>query len=311
MNTNKKINNVISNTVDNGIIVLDKNLNILAWNKWLEIFTNKLEKDVVNQNICNLFDYINKKKLIRRIKTVLVTNNPVFYNTDQNGFLIDITYQSITHSKFKSMQQYITIVPYDLEEGQVCLFIYDKTSLCETNAKLNDLNMELKDLTHRDHLTGLYNRRFFADEAIRAISISLRKKSPFSIIMMDIDNFKNINDTYGHHYGDKVICEVSDRLKKLIRKSDVAVRFGGEEFVLLLYETTQEDALKVAENIRREIDNLSMNCGEHIINFTISFGVTQFDAIKDETNIENTIARADHALYKAKQTGRNRVVLAK
>ena len=304
-------NDIIFNAVDNGIIILDKNLEIIGWNNWLEIFTNKLEKDVLNKNLCELYDYINEKKLKRRIKTVLVTNHSTFYTMDQNNFLIDIPYNNITNSKFKSMQQNITIVPYDIEKEQVCIFIYDNTSLSETHAKLNDLNDELKELSNRDYLTGLYNRRFFAEEAARAIALTLRNNSKFSIITMDIDKFKNINDSYGHAVGDRVINTVAKKLKELVRKSDIPARFGGEEFVLLLYDISAQNAMKVAENMRKTIEDLEIKVEENSIKFTVSFGVAQFDTFKDNNNIEHTITRADKALYQAKDNGRNNVVLAK
>lgn len=311
MNTNTFDNDIIFNTVDNGIIILDKDLSIIGWNHWLEIFTGKSSQEVVNKNFCELYTYINKQKLQRRIKTVLITNHSTFYTMDQNNFLIDIPYKNATNSKFTSMQQNVTIVPYDVEKEQICIFIYDNTSLSETNAKLNDLNHELQELSHRDYLTGLYNRRFFAEESARAILLSLRNNSQFSIISMDIDKFKKINDKYGHVAGDDVIIAVADKLQELIRKSDIAARFGGEEFILLLNEISSENAVKVAENMRQIIEDLEVIYKEHKIKFTLSFGVAQFDTFKDNNEIQNTIARADKALYEAKNSGRNKVILAK
>mgnify|MGYP000326529644 CR=1 FL=1 len=311
MTIDNQANNIIFNAVDNGIIILDKDLSIIGWNHWLELFTGKSEKEVLDKNLCQLYSYINKTKLQRRIKTVLVTNHSTFYTMDQNNFLIDIPYNNITNSQFKSMQQNVTIVPFNLEKEQVCIFIYDNTSLSETNVKLNDLNNELKELSHKDYLTGLYNRRFFAEEAARAIALTLRNNSQFSIITMDIDKFKNINDTYGHAAGDMVIINVAEKLKELIRKSDIPARFGGEEFVLLLYDISSTNAMKVAENMRKLVENLEIHYENEIIKFTISFGVAQFDTFKDDNNIEHTIVRADKALYEAKKSGRNKVVLAK
>jgi len=311
MNTNNQLNNIIFNAVDNGIIILEKDLSIIGWNNWLELFTGKSEKEVLTQNLCELYPYINKQKLLRRIKTVLVTNHSTFYTMDQNNFLIDIPYNNITNSQFTSMQQNVTIVPLDIEKEQVCIFIYDNTSLSETNAKLNDLNKELQELSHKDYLTGLYNRRFFAEESTRAIAMSLRNNSEFSIVMMDIDNFKSINDTYGHSAGDTIIVAVANKLQELIRKSDIAARFGGEEFVLLLHEISSQNAMKVAENVRSMVQELEIETESYKIKFTISFGVAQFDTFKDDNNIEHTIARADKALYEAKNSGKNKVILAK
>lgn len=114
---------IIFNTVNNGIIILDKELNILAWNKWLEIFTKIKEQDILNKNLCTVFPYINEKKLQRKAKTVLVTKNPSFLSLNTNRFLIDIPVSNITNTIFDSMQQDITILPYDIEKQYIYVSI--------------------------------------------------------------------------------------------------------------------------------------------------------------------------------------------
>lgn len=300
-------NNIIFNTINNGIIILDENLNILAWNKWLEITTNLKSEDMINQNICKKFNYINEKKLRRKIKSVLVTNNSAFYTIDPHQYLIDIKVNTIIDKIFESMQQSITIVPYDIEKKYVCLYIYDDTKLCETNYKLEKLNDELKDLSNRDPLTHLYNRRYFSEISNKFLSLSLRNENDLSIIILDIDKFKNINDTYGHNVGDKVIISLSNSLEKNIRESDVVARFGGEEFVILLNNTNLENSISIAEKIRKKIENIEILDGDNILKFTASFGVAEYDNKLDYEKIEHTITRADNALYIAKENGRNQV----
>jgi len=304
-------NNIIFNTVNNGIIILDEDLNVLAWNKWLEIYTKIKEKDIVSKNICKYFPYINEKKLKRKAKTVLVTNNPSFLSLNTNRYLINIPVSNITNTVFESMQQDITILPYDIEKKYICIYIYDNTLMCEINQKLENANEELVDMSHRDPLTQIFNRRYFSEQSKKIKSFSQRNNNiPFSIITLDIDKFKKINDTYGHLVGDEVIIKVAHIIEAEVRTSDIVARFGGEEFVMLLQDCNLDDAYKVAEKVREDIEKTSISV--HIdteVKFTVSIGVAQFSEV-DNNNIELTLSRADEALYKAKNIGRNKTVVS-
>jgi diguanylate cyclase len=158
-----------------------------------------------------------------------------------------------------------------------------------------------------DAMTGLANRKGF-DEAIdRLRGAQERALSDACLLICDIDKFKSINDTYGHLFGDKVIKAVAEVLVKQTKGKDLAARFGGEEFIVLLPETCFEGAVAVAESIRSAIESgrvVNPRTGEEIRRVTISIGVTQF--LRDE-DVKETISRADEALYAAKENGRNRV----
>jgi diguanylate cyclase (GGDEF)-like protein len=122
--------------------------------------------------------------------------------------------------------------------------------------------------------------------------------------MFDIDNFKSINDTYGHDIGDKVIISLSNEVLQKIRQSDIAARWGGEEFLILLPNTNQQGAIVLAEKIRLAIEKLHLE----EVDFTVSVGVASFDITEDE-NIDDAIKKADLALYEAKNSGKNKVCL--
>lgn len=304
-------NNIIFDTVNNGIIILDEDLNILAWNKWLEIYTKIKETDIIGKNLCQYFPYINEKKLKRKAKTVLVTKNPSFLSLSTNRYLIDIPVSNVTNTIYNSMQQDITILPYDLEKNLICIYIYDNTLMCEINHQLEEANKELIDMSHRDPLTQIFNRRYFSEQSIKIKSFSKRNKIPFSLITLDIDNFKQINDTYGHLVGDEVIIKVAHIIEKEIRTSDIVARFGGEEFVMLLQDCDIQNAYKVAEKTREEIENSTIVLEDGTtVKFTVSLGVAQFDSEIDKDNIETTLSRSDKALYQAKKSGKNKTVLA-
>lgn len=167
---------------------------------------------------------------------------------------------------------------------------------------------ELQFLASIDPMTKLYNRRYLTDISEHMIELAKRNKTQLSLIMIDIDFFKSINDRYGHKNGDTVIMTVAKTLKSITRTSDLVCRFGGEEFIILLPQTGIEGAVKISEKIRKSIENLAIATQEgEKIHFTVSCGVSAVNVEKDK-NIENATQKADEALYEAKKCGRNRVV---
>ena len=165
----------------------------------------------------------------------------------------------------------------------------------------------LKLLSITDSLTGLYNRRYFESSSEELLGISKRMNENFTIIMIDIDSFKQVNDTYGHSIGDNVLRKLSAKLKELSRESDVVCRYGGEEFVLLLAKTDLQEALTFAEKIREEASliKIATNKDEYFT-ITLSLGVSQVDTKRD-VGIKVAVNKADEALYRAKNSGKNRV----
>jgi diguanylate cyclase (GGDEF)-like protein len=177
----------------------------------------------------------------------------------------------------------------------------------KNHLKMQDIQNELKTLSSTDPMTKLYNRRYFTEISEKILKLSKREKNYLSIIILDIDNFKNINDIYGHSVGDKVIISLANKLSELQRTSDIICRYGGEEFIILLPSTNQENAKIVAEKIRKSVESLIITLSfDKNITFTISLGVSHID-LENEDNIEEGLKRADRALYKAKESGKNRV----
>jgi diguanylate cyclase (GGDEF)-like protein len=155
-----------------------------------------------------------------------------------------------------------------------------------------------------DPMTGLYNRRYFIEQSQIIINLSKRQGQTTSLIMCDIDKFKNINDSFGHDVGDQVIIEFGEILKACVRDEDILSRFGGEEFLILLPQSNINGAVELAQRIRLATENRSIKIKNDTIKFTASFGVTSF---RETDDIENNIKSADEALYKAKEGGRNQV----
>lgn len=168
------------------------------------------------------------------------------------------------------------------------------------------LRVELEFMATRDPMTGALNRRAFFSRAEVEWARTLRSRRPLAVIVSDIDFFKKVNDTYGHHVGDLVIKDFSHRTSGMLRVPDILARFGGEEFVILLPETGLAEARKVAERIRKEIETRR---NKELPPYTVSLGVSVAQGESGQAaDIEALLAEADAALYRAKQGGRNRVV---
>ncbi len=168
----------------------------------------------------------------------------------------------------------------------------------------------LDKIANKDILTGLYNRKKIIEILRRELARAKRYNRPLSILLIDIDDFKKINDTYGHNFGDKILREFARLLRMSLRKLDYSGRWGGEEFIVILPETDKENAVKVAEKIR----NLTANYFEEIYGkkITISIGLTEFkhwDKESIDLIIYEIIEIADNALYKAKRDGKNKVAV--
>lgn len=159
----------------------------------------------------------------------------------------------------------------------------------------------------KDNLTGLGNRSAYEASLTREIDIARRHEVPLSLIVMDIDNFKTINDTYGHNSGDRALKVLADTVVQTLRLSDVCYRFGGEEFTILLGNTDIEAASIVAERIRLAVSQILCNDGKQNFSFTVSQGIAQ---LHEQEQGYHLFERADMALYQAKQTGRNLTVCA-
>ena len=178
-------------------------------------------------------------------------------------------------------------------------------ALNAANADLREANHVLERLASSDSLTELDNRRCFFEKAGAEVERARRYGHRLSLQMLDIDHFKTINDRYGHVAGDRVLIALAEILRANLRHSDVAARIGGEEFAILLPETSLDDALAHAERIRQSATRLSVMNGTVSLSLTVSIGVAELGA--GDSSIESVLMRADSCLYRAKQEGRNRV----
>lgn len=186
-------------------------------------------------------------------------------------------------------------------------------NLVRTAAQLREVSAELDRLARTDALTGIANRRAFFDVLGVEFRRSRRYGRQLSVLMLDLDHFKDVNDRWGHPFGDHVLRQVADIIATNVRESDILGRYGGEEFAVALPETTVEGAEAVGEKLRQAVEAHEFRAegippdGEPPVRITVSIGVAALPVEEDQDEVE-LIGRADQALYEAKRTGRNRVV---
>jgi len=170
--------------------------------------------------------------------------------------------------------------------------------------RVHRVEQEMRSLASYDSLTGLPSRHAFFDNAKNYVSLAQREKSPFSVMIIDLDHFKSINDRFGHPAGDAVLKLFADVVNSVARRSDIIGRLGGEEFGMVLPSTNTSEALEFSERLHHAINQAVLKYKGNAIRYTASIGLSEFDS-DSEDSIDDLLARADLALYQAKQSGRN------
>lgn len=249
----------------------------------------------VNEKFCDISGY-SKEELIGNSHSIVnnpTANRKVFSNLWET-IKAKKTYKGTLKNYSKNGKAYFvdnTIVPFLDKNGDIIEYMgisYDVTS-----------HMQALHYAYTDKLTQLPNRNKFEEVFAHELSKTIRHKEPLSLTIMDIDYFKNINDTHGHLIGDEILILMSNTISKYTRESDLFARWGGEEFVLLFTNTSLEESQIAIEKFRKLIEDIDYPKGEKV---TASFGLTQ---VKDSDTLEIALERADRALYQAKHAGRN------
>jgi len=225
------------------------------------------------------------------------------------AYLGNNTYFKLEHKNGKAIL--ITAIPVNLQDRTLIMeFIKDvtHTMVFESDVVENkeSLMSHMNSLAVRDPLSGLYNRRFISERLPADLATSLLKKESLALIMVDLDNFKQINDNYGHLAGDLVIQKFGDFLQSHVRRSmDWAARFGGEEFLICLHNISLPDAVHKAETMRDNMRKFAVQYYDMELCLTASFGVSVF--YNEKVSLEEALERVDKKLYQAKNSGRNKV----
>ncbi len=268
------------NAMDIGVVVIDSSSRITYLNPAIEKITGISNDQNIGKEACKIFP-----DLEPIIQSDLKKKEISIYQDDLE-FNYEIQRSPIQQNRNKVVGEIITL--HDITEKTKLLKITEKIALTDT-------------------LTNALNRRALIIQGEQEIERSTRYQRALSIILIDVDNFKNINDTYGHLGGDRVLKEIVFSIQKIIRKNDFVFRYGGDEFVILLVETSIEQAYETAERIRNDLSQLTLN-EEHLnaIKITISLGITELLA---NDTLDSFIQRADQALYQSKSAGKNQTII--
>jgi diguanylate cyclase (GGDEF)-like protein len=298
-------------SIEVGIVVLDREFNVQVWNQFMENHSSVVPGIIQGKNLFEFFPEIDEEWFTRKAAPAFSLKSPVFIIWEQRPYLFHFDSSRPITSQTNHMYQNITIFPLASLTGkveQICLVIYDVTDEAVSRLGMQSLNSQLETISRIDGLTGLYNRRFWEEQFVREFKRDKRTESPSALIMLDIDNFKKVNDTYGHPAGDEVIKALAGIIKKATRETDFAGRYGGEEFAVILPDTPVANVEFVSERMRRLVEKCKVVYDEIEISFTISIGIAGFK--QTDKNSTQWLDAADKALYKAKASGKNRVVLA-
>ncbi|MES9845816.1 MAG: sensor domain-containing diguanylate cyclase [Candidatus Sedimenticola sp. PURPLELP] len=315
---NHKINNIdqlhwllgILQNIDVGLVVLDTEYQVQLWNGFMENHSDRGAASVLGKNIFEAFPDLPEQWLKRKVDSVFLLNNRAFTTWQQRPFLFDFnSYRPITCSADR-MYQNLTLFPLlslDGSVGQVCMIIYDVTDTAIDEQMLHSVNAKLELISRTDGLTRLMNRRAWEEAVEQEFRRSIRSGRSSTLVMLDIDHFKRVNDSFGHQAGDEVLRQVAETLRKTQRDTDLAGRYGGEEFGVLLLDTNIEGASYFCERVRELVEDLAVDHNGQMIHVTISLGISEIPDYMDD--YKQWIEHADKALYQSKSEGRNRFTL--
>lgn len=291
----------IIDNIGDPILVIDREYHIVLANKKVREIAGGIDP-VKARLFCYQVSHhrempCNRKDELCPLKEILRTKSPVrvthtHYDSAGNKMLVEIVASPILD-----------------KTGGVIHMIASSRDITErkkAEKERNRLIKELKHISQIDGLTGLLNRQHLNKRLTEEIHRTKRYGTPLSLIMFDIDNFKKINDTYGHLTGDKILQKTATTIKEILRDTDIAGRFGGDEFILILVQTNIDTGMQVAERLRAKIEQVQVLLKkEQSISFTISLGICQYNNKVKST--EEFIAKVDRALYMAKYNGYNQI----
>ena len=300
----------ITQSIDVGVVVLDADYQVQVWNTFMENRSGVSPDEAIGQSFFHLFQEVDPEWFRTKVRSVMTLGTPAFTIWEQRPYLVRFkNYQPITGQE-EFMYQNTTILPLrstNSEIKHICVVIYDVTDVATNRRQLQASNLQLQKLSSTDRLTGLYNRGHWEEALKLEYARHARYGHATSLIMFDIDHFKRVNDTYGHQVGDQVIQRVADVLRDLVRDADIAGRYGGEEFAVLLPDTNKAGGAMLAERLRKVVEEQAVETEAGPVRFTISLGVADLGYPTED--YKQLIEWADQALYASKRAGRNRVTV--
>jgi diguanylate cyclase (GGDEF)-like protein len=289
----------ILETLNLGVFALDAEGLIVYWNRWMENASGRPSAAALGKSAFGLFPELETPVFRRDLKSVLSFGNFAYFSQKVHGRLLNLSAPAGSPAGFERMEQSCVMGP--IREGGKVAYAYvvveDVTEVVARERRLSELAM-------KDVLTSAYNRRYFDRRLAEELERCRRYGRALGLVMLDIDFFKNVNDRYGHQFGDAALCAAVSRWTKSLRASDLVARYGGEEFCVLLPEANREESLALAERLRASIACADVSYRELCARITVSAGVAFF---REGDSPDDILRRSDEALYRAKAAGRDRV----
>ena len=300
----------IVDRVNLGVVAIDRTYRVQLFNRFMQTYTGLASSEVVGRSLFAVFANLPEAWLKKKVDGVFLLKNYAFTSWQQRPYVFRMTHNRPVTGGVQWMHQNCTFFP--LAEGQgdaglVCITIEDVTESALYDARLKAAMAEIEHLSLHDGLTGLVNRRELGQRLEYEVHRARRFRTTFSVAIIDLDHFKDVNDGQGHLVGDEVLKEVAAILRAALRGCDTVARYGGDEFVLILPETAAAGAAVVAERIRREVATVAFVGATGPFPVTLSVGVAE--CCHPERPPLDILAAADRALYACKQAGRNGVVM--
>lgn len=296
----------ILQNIDVGLVVMDRDYKISLWNQFMQNHSGKFPEGVLERNIFDLFPDLPEDWFRRKCEPVFLLQSATFTTWEQRPYLFHFPHYRPITGTARFMYQNCTILPLLDTRGNashICLIVYDVTDNAVNKLAQREANQQLQALSRIDHLTQLYNRGYWEQNLHQEFLRFDRYDIPATLVLFDIDHFKRVNDTYGHTAGDEVIRQVSQCLREQLRETDIAGRYGGEEFGVILTATNKEGGLDFAERLRQAVERQVIHTERQEIQVTISLGVCELaQGVESE---QEWLQLADHGLYYCKENGRN------
>lgn len=290
--------------LNSGVLVLDAQYRVVFINQFIARRANVVLADIQGQSLFDVFTDLPRAWLQRKLDSVQELQIPAFSNWEQRQYIFKLPHLRPLSTGSQYMAQNCSIMPLsatDNSAGYTCILIEDATDAFVYQQQLHSSMQQLEQANRIDGLTGIFNRRYWQQQLQLELQRATRYQHPLSLLLFDLDKFKQLNDTYGHQGGDAVLTSVAQQISALLRDTDIFGRYGGEEFGVVLPETPLSGAMMVANRICQAIASQTVNYNQQHITVTLSIGVASFA----EQSVDELIRQTDIALYNAKHQGRN------
>ncbi len=294
-----------------GIFVVNRDMELVLWNQFMEVHSGRKAQTVLGKNLFDAFPELPRKWLARKVENVFILKNFSFTSWEQRPYLFKFPHNRPVTGGVDCMRQDCTLMPVKNTLGDVeyvCFTLFDVTDTSIYQQQLTALTQELREVSNHDGLTQLFNRRYIEETLSKEFKRAQRYSHPLTVILSDIDHFKQVNDTHGHLAGDEVLRIISRRLRNSLRDTDILGRYGGEEFLIVLPNTGTKGGKVLAERLRHAIESEPVTFGDIHLSINISLGITELRG-EDSRDYEQLIGEADQALYQSKESGRNQATV--